>query len=47
MEDTIKLNPLVSHCTVIGEAQPCTAVLVELNFEVAKNYCLDAVLEKG
>lgn len=47
MEDIIKTNPLVSHCTVIGEALPCTAALIELNFDTVKSHCLDVVLERG
>lgn len=47
MEDVIKSNPLVSQCTVIGEAQPCSATLIELNFDAVKDHCLDEVLEKG
>lgn len=47
MEDIIKSNPLISQCTVIGEGQPCTAVLIELNFEATKDYCLDIILKKG
>lgn len=46
MEDIIKTNPLVSHCTVIGEALPCTAALIELNFDTVKSHCLDVVLER-
>lgn len=47
MEDVIKSNPLVSNCTVIGEGQQLTAALIELDFEVVKNYSLDTVIEKG
>lgn len=46
MEDVIKSSPLVSRCTVIGEARPCTAALIELNFETVKSLCLDVVFEK-
>ncbi|KAG2237908.1 hypothetical protein INT48_002213 [Thamnidium elegans] len=46
MEDTIKSNPLVANCTVIGEGQQLTAALIELNFEAVKNYCLDTVIDK-
>ncbi|CAO3627535.1 unnamed protein product [Mucor hiemalis] len=46
MEDVIKSDPLVSHCTVIGEALPCTAALIELDFETVKSHCLDVVLER-
>jgi hypothetical protein len=47
MEDVRKSNPMVSHCTVIGEAQPCSATLSELNYDVVQNHCLYTVIEKG
>ncbi|GAA5814848.1 hypothetical protein MFLAVUS_008351 [Mucor flavus] len=45
IEHSIRTNPIVSQCTVIGEGRPCPSVLVELNFEVAKKYFLDHILK--
>ncbi|GAA5808035.1 hypothetical protein MFLAVUS_001417 [Mucor flavus] len=45
IENIIRTNPIVSHCTVIGEGRPCPSVLIELNFEVAKKFFLDRILK--
>ncbi|KAI9363163.1 hypothetical protein BD770DRAFT_440387 [Pilaira anomala] len=46
MEEVIRTNPLVSNCTVIAEGRERAAALIELNFEFAKDYCLETVFEK-
>ncbi|GAA5802433.1 hypothetical protein HPULCUR_007898 [Helicostylum pulchrum] len=45
IEHIVRTNPVVSHCTVIGEGRPCLSVLIELNFEVAKKFSLDYILK--
>lgn len=47
IEDIIKSNPLVSHCTVIGANEICTAALIQLDVEAVKQLCLDDIYESG
>lgn len=47
MEDIIRSSPLVSNCTVIAEGRERAAILVEIKYEIAKEYCLSSILEKG
>lgn len=47
MEGTIADVPIVKYCVVVAEGRPCTAVLVELDYDQINNHTQQEIVNAG